>query len=66
MIPKPIYEALPIIYGISSILTMIMLDSIFSYMSGVLMGTAGIMVFYMRRSYRAIHGTPYTRQRFVN
>ena len=52
MIPKSIYELLPILYVAGGIAAMTAVDSFMSYISGFLMGATGIMVLVMRRNYR--------------
>ncbi|MFV2060855.1 MAG: hypothetical protein ACC653_09220 [Gammaproteobacteria bacterium] len=52
MIPKPIYELLPIIYVVGGILAMVSVQSMTSFISGLAMGIAGLLVLSMRRNYR--------------
>ena len=50
--PKPIYESLPILYvggGIAAISTV---DSFMSFISGILLGSSGVMIMLLRRNYR--------------
>ena len=52
MIPKPIYEILPAIYVLGGILAMISVESLTSFISGLAMGIAGLLVLTMRRNHR--------------
>jgi hypothetical protein len=54
MIPKPIYEILPIIYVVGGILAMVSVQSMTSFISGLAMGVAGLLVLSMRRNYRSM------------
>lgn len=51
-LPKPIYEAIPYIYIISAVLTILLVDSIISFFSGFFFGYAGWMVWRTRKDYR--------------
>jgi len=53
MIPKPIYEMLPVIYVVGGILAMISVQSMTSFISGLVMGISGLLVLTMRRNYRS-------------
>jgi len=53
MIPKPIYEILPVIYIVGGILAMISVQSMTSFISGLVMGVVGLLVLTMRRNYRS-------------
>lgn len=50
--PKPIYESLPIFYVIGGIAAISTVDSFMSFISGVLLGSSGIMIMFLRREYR--------------
>lgn len=50
--PKPIYESLPIFYVIGGIAAISTIDSFMSFISGVLLGSSGIMIMFLRREYR--------------
>ena len=50
--PKPIYESLPILYVIGGVAAMSTVDSIMSFISGILLGSSGVMILYLRRNYR--------------
>ncbi|MFV1983737.1 MAG: hypothetical protein ACC657_09385 [Thiohalomonadales bacterium] len=53
MIPKPVYEILPIIYVLGGILAMVSVQSLTSFISGLAMGISGLLVLTMRRDYRS-------------
>ena len=53
MIPKPIYEMLPVIYVVGGIFAMMSVQSMTSFLSGLTMGIAGLLVLSMRRNYRS-------------
>ena len=53
MIPKPIYEILPVLYVVGGILAMTSVQSMTSFISGLAMGVAGLLVLSMRRNYRS-------------
>ncbi len=50
--PKPIYESLPILYVIGGIAAISTVDSFMSFISGVLLGSSGVMIMFLRRDYR--------------
>lgn len=50
--PKPIYESLPVLYVIGGIAAISTVDSFMSFISGILLGSSGIMIMYLRRNYR--------------
>ena len=50
--PKPIYESLPILYVIGGIAAISTVDSFMSFISGILLGSSGIMIMCLRRNYR--------------
>ena len=50
--PKPIYESLPILYVIGGVAAMSTVDSFMSFISGILLGSSGVMILYLRRNYR--------------
>jgi len=50
--PKPIYESLPTLYVIGGIAAISNVDSFMSFISGILLGTSGILILFMRRNYR--------------
>lgn len=51
-IPKPIYETLPILYVIGGIAAISTVDSFMSFISGILLGSSGIMIMCLRREHR--------------
>ncbi len=57
MIPKPIYEILPIIYVVGGILAMTSVRSLTSFISGLAIGVAGLSILWMRRKYRLTSST---------
>lgn len=50
--PKPIYESLPLLYVIGGVAAMSTVDSFMSFISGVLLGSSGVMILCLRRNYR--------------
>ena len=50
--PKPIYESLPVLYVIGGIAAISTVDSLMSFVSGILLGASGVMILYLRRNYR--------------
>ena len=52
MIPKPVYESLPILYVVGGIAAMTTVDSFMSFFSGVLLGVSGVVVLFLRRHHR--------------
>ena len=50
--PKPIYESLPVLYVIGGIAAISTVDSFMSFISGILLGSSGVMIMYLRRNYR--------------
>lgn len=50
--PKPVYESLPILYVIGGIAAISTVDSFMSFVSGILLGSSGVMIMYLRREYR--------------
>ena len=50
--PKPIYESLPILYVIGGIAAISTVDSFMSFISGILLGSSGVMIMLLRRNYR--------------
>ena len=53
MLPKPVYELLPALYVLGGIAAMSTVESYLSFISGLLMGIAGVAVLLLRRNYRA-------------
>jgi hypothetical protein len=52
MIPKPVYEFLPYFYVSVGIVAMLFLDSIMSFVSGLLMSVTGVLILWLRRNHR--------------
>lgn len=50
--PKPIYECLPILYVIGGIAAISTVDSFMSFISGILLGSSGVIIMCLRRDYR--------------
>lgn len=50
--PKPIYESLPVLYVISGVAAISTVDSFMSFISGILLGSSGVMILYLRRNFR--------------
>lgn len=50
--PKPIYESLPILYVIGGVAAISTVDSFMSFISGILLGSSGVMIMCLRRDYR--------------
>ena len=51
--PKPIYESLPVLYVIGGVAAMSTVDSFMSFISGILLGSSGVMIMFLRRNYRS-------------
>jgi len=51
-IPKPIYESLPFLYVIGGVAAISTVDSFMSFISGVLLGSSGIIIMFLRRNNR--------------
>lgn len=50
--PKPIYESLPILYVVGGIAAISTVDSFMSFISGILLGSSGVIIMCLRRDYR--------------
>lgn len=50
--PKPVYECLPTLYVIGGIAAISTVNSFMSFISGILLGSSGIMIMCLRREYR--------------
>ncbi len=50
--PKPIYESLPVLYVIGGVAAISTVDSFMSFISGILLGSSGVMIMFLRRNYR--------------
>ncbi len=53
--PEWLYEALPYVYGVAGIATIASQGNLLSIASGVLLVTAGLSIWWLRRSYRLEH-----------
>lgn len=61
-LPKVFYELYPALYVLGSIAAISLVDSLVSFLSGILMGAGGVAILFLRRNYRAtkdqlIHST---------
>ena len=52
-LPKSVYEVYPVLYVISGICAMSLVDSLMSFMSGLILGFGGVGILFLRRNYRA-------------
>lgn len=52
MLPKPVYESIPVLYVISGIAAISAVDSFMTFISGILLGGSGIAIMCLRRNYR--------------
>ncbi|MDZ7804237.1 hypothetical protein [Thiohalophilus sp.] len=52
MLPKPVYEVLPYFYVCGGIAAMLLLDSVMSFVCGLLMSVTGVLVLWLRRNHR--------------
>jgi hypothetical protein len=50
--PKPIYESLPVLYVVGGVAAISTVDSFMSFISGILLGTSGVMILFIRRNHR--------------
>ena len=50
--PKPIYEMLPILYVVGGVAAISTVDSFMSFISGILLGSSGVMIMFIRREHR--------------
>ena len=50
--PKPIYEMLPILYVVGGVAAISTVDSFMSFISGILLGSSGVMIMFLRREHR--------------
>ena len=50
--PKPIYEGLPVLYVVGGVAAISTVDSFMSFISGILLGSSGVMIMVLRRNYR--------------
>lgn len=53
--PHPLYEALPALYALAGLLTILKLPSALGWLSGLLLIATGWLVWRMRRAYRRQH-----------
>lgn len=52
IMPKPIYESLPVLYVIGGVAAISTVDSFMSFISGILLGSSGIIILILRRNHR--------------
>ena len=50
--PKPVYESLPLLYVIGGVAAISTVVSFMSFISGILLGSSGVMIMLLRRNYR--------------
>lgn len=55
MMPKFIYESMPVLYVIGGVAAMSTVDSFMSFISGILLGSSGVLIMMLRRNYRNAH-----------
>jgi hypothetical protein len=51
-LPRPVYEALPIVYLALAILLVVLVESKVIFVSSALFGAAGVLVLWMRMKHR--------------
>ena len=51
-LPKPVYEAYPVLYIAGGIASMSVVDSIVPFLCGILLSIGGVSILFMRRNYR--------------
>lgn len=57
---QPLYEALPVLYALAGLFTILKLPSTLGWLSGLLLIATGWQVWHMRRAYRRPHaGRPH-------
>lgn len=54
--PKPVYESLPVLYVIGGVAAISTVDSFMSFVSGILLGTSGVLILFLRRNHRRTQG----------
>lgn len=52
MIPKPIYEALPLLYVLGGLAAAIFVEAWTSLLGGIILVASGLLILCMRRNYR--------------
>ena len=55
MLPKPVYESIPVLYIAAGIAAISVVDSFMTYISGILLGGSGVAILCLRRNYRNYH-----------
>lgn len=60
-IPDWLYEPLPYLYTLAGIATVVMLDVLIGKLSGILLISAGIVIWHLRFVYRRHHRRPRKR-----
>jgi hypothetical protein len=53
MIPKPIYEALPLLYVLCGLAAVVLVDAWTSIAGGLILIISGTLILLMRRNYRS-------------
>ena len=51
-LPRPVYEALPVVYLALAILLVVLVESKVIFVSSALFGAAGVLVLWMRMKHR--------------
>jgi hypothetical protein len=52
MLPKFVYESMPVLYVGAGIAAISTVDSFMSFISGILLGGCGVLIMFLRRNYR--------------
>lgn len=52
MIPKPLYEALPVIYAIGAAICLVLNDSMLRFFPAALLMASALLVIYLRYEFR--------------
>jgi len=55
LLPKAIYEALPLFYMLMGLLVVFTLYSTLAWVSGSVLAIMGLLIFLLRRNYRSPH-----------
>ena len=60
-VPDWLYEPLPYLYALAGIFSIITLDAVIGKISGVLLISAGVVIWHLRYTYRRRHRRPKKR-----
>ncbi len=52
MLPKPVYESLPVSYIALGICAMLVVPSMIAFINGLVLSVAGLLILFKRRNYR--------------